>query len=316
LNFAIIGAAGYIAPRHFSAIKELEGSVVAAYDLHDSVGQLDSFFPSAEFFTIFEEFAVYVSERAAGEEKIDYVVVCSPNFLHVAHIKFALRLGINVICEKPLVLTVKDLNEISQYEKSFGARVYSILQLRLHPTIIDLQKATVAGKSGEGVVAGEVTYITSRGSWYSKSWKGDTRKSGGVATNIGIHFFDMLHYLFGESKSNDVHFRSETTTAGCLKFESVSIRWFLSTDESYLPSNFVSGDKKTFRNIVIGDRSVEFSGGFEDLHRASYREILADRGFGIQCTRSAIKTVEELRSKPVSLPNTDVHPMLKLVTAR
>jgi len=315
-NFALIGAAGYIAPRHLRAIKDTGHNLVAAMDINDSVGIMDSHFPEAEFFTEFEDFTAFVEDQALQGNKLDYISICSPNYLHAPHMKYALKNGIDVICEKPLVLHSEDMDVLKEYEQKYGAKVNSILQLRLHPSIIAL-KEKVAAAPADKVFDVDLTYMTSRGKWYMKSWKGFDHKSGGVATNIGVHFYDMLHFIFGELKSNEVHFRDEKTASGYLEYERARVKWFLSIDSNNLPDNAVKGEKLTYRSITINDgdntEELEFSGGFTDLHTQSYQNILADNGFGIDENRIAIETVEDIRVQDVTEAGEKAHPLLSKV---
>lgn len=311
-NFALIGAAGYIAPRHLKAIKATGNELVVAMDVNDSVGIMDSHFPNAEFFTEFEQFEAYVQDQKIAGNKLDYIAICSPNYLHTPHMKFALKNGIDVICEKPLVLSVKDLEILKEYERQFGAKINSILQLRLHPAIIQLREKVI-NSAKEHVFDVELTYMTSRGKWYLKSWKGVDDKSGGVATNIGVHFYDMLHFIFGKVTKNEVHYRDNKTTSGYLEFEKARVRWFLSIDQNFLPDNAVQGEKLTYRSIRIGDDELEFSGGFTDLHTESYQRILEGRGFGIDENYSAIETVEKIREATITVNPSNTHPLLAKV---
>lgn len=315
-NFALIGAAGYIAPRHLRAIKDTGNNLVAAMDINDSVGIMDSHFPEAEFFTEFEDFTAFVEDQALQGNKLDYISICSPNYLHAPHMKYALKNGIDVICEKPLVLHSEDMDILKDYEQKYGAKVNSILQLRLHPSIIALREK-VAAAPADKVFDVDLTYMTSRGKWYMKSWKGFDHKSGGVATNIGVHFYDMLHFIFGELKSNEVHFRDEKTASGYLEYERARVKWFLSIDSNNLPDNAVKGEKLTYRSITINDgantEELEFSGGFTDLHTQSYQNVLAGNGFGIDENRIAIETVENIRVQDVVEADDKAHPLLSKV---
>ena len=315
-NFALIGAAGYIAPRHLRAIKDTGNNLVAAMDINDSVGIMDSHFPEAEFFTEFEDFTAFVEDQALQGNKLDYISICSPNYLHAPHMKYALKNGIDVICEKPLVLHSGDMDVLKDYEQKYGAKVNSILQLRLHPSIIALREK-VAAAPADKVFDVDLTYMTSRGKWYMKSWKGFDHKSGGVATNIGVHFYDMLHFIFGELKSNEVHFRDEKTASGYLEYERARVKWFLSIDSNNLPDNAVKGEKLTYRSITINDgdntEELEFSGGFTDLHTQSYQNVLADNGFGIDENRIAIETVENIRVQDIVEAGEKAHPLLSKV---
>lgn len=313
-KFALIGAAGYIAPRHLKAIKETGNTLAVAMDINDSVGIMDSHFPEAEFFTEFEEFEAYVEDQKLKGEKLDYVSICSPNYLHAPHMKYALKNGIEVICEKPLVLSSQDLDLVSEYEKKYGAKVNSILQLRLHPSIIALREKVQSAPSDK-VFNVDLTYLTSRGKWYLKSWKGVDKKSGGVATNIGVHFYDMLHFIFGKVVKNEVYYRDEKTAAGYLEYERARVRWFLSIDANNLPKNAVQGEKLTYRSITIENEELEFSGGFTDLHTQSYERILNGQGYGVEENRAAIETVETIRTAPIVDNPSNPHPLLIKVKA-
>lgn len=308
-NFALIGAAGYIAPRHMRAIKDTGNSLSAAYDINDSVGIIDSISPQSEFFTEFERFYEYLHTLKRVEAgAIDYVSVCSPNYLHHAHIAAGLRLGADVICEKPLVPTPHLIDELSLIEKETGKKVYNILQLRHHDAILNLQKkvATASSKSKFDV---ELTYITSRGRWYFESWKGDPRRSYGVATNIGVHFYDMLHFVFGALQKNVVHYSDEARAGGYLEYERARVRWFLSIDANDLPAE-VKGKKTTFRSVEINGEQLEFSEGFTELHTTSYREILAGRGYGLDDVRHCIETVNVIRNAIPQPGGADEHPFI------
>jgi UDP-N-acetyl-2-amino-2-deoxyglucuronate dehydrogenase len=309
-RFALIGAAGYIAPRHMRAIKDTGNELVSAYDINDSVGIIDSLSPQSEFFTEFERFAEHANRIKRDQATaLDYVAVCSPNYLHHAHIAAGLRLGCDVICEKPLVPTPEVLDELARVEKETGKRVYNILQLRHHQAILDL-KEKVAGESREGKYDVELTYITSRGKWYMESWKGDPRKSYGVATNIGVHFYDMLHFIFGKLQRNVVHFANDYKAAGYLEYEKARVRWFLSIDANDLPDS-VKGKKPTYRSITVDGDEMEFSEGFTDLHTTSYKEILAGRGYGIEDARHCVETVNTIRSAQIVVPQEgEGHPFL------
>jgi UDP-N-acetyl-2-amino-2-deoxyglucuronate dehydrogenase len=308
-NFALVGAAGYIAPRHMRAIKDLGHTLAVAYDVNDSVGIIDSLAPQAEFFTEFERFQEHAQVlRRTPANALDYVAVCSPNHLHHAHIAAGLRLGTDVICEKPLVPTPELMDELARVEHETGRRVFNILQLRHHAAILALRDK-VAAAPADTKFDVELTYITSRGKWYAESWKGDPRKSFGVATNIGVHFFDMLHFIFGKLQTNVVHHNAEASAAGFLEYERARVRWFLSIDANDLPAE-VQGKKTTFRNIDISGEQLEFSEGFTDLHTVSYQEILAGRGYGLADARHCIETVNVIRSARPVAPNADAHPFV------
>jgi UDP-N-acetyl-2-amino-2-deoxyglucuronate dehydrogenase len=311
-NFALIGAAGYIAPRHMAAIRDTGCKLAAAFDPNDSVGILDSYFPEAHFFTEFERFDRHVDKlhRRSDAERLDYVSICSPNYLHDSHIRFALRSGTDVICEKPVVLNPWNIDALSEIERDTGQRVNTILQLRVHPAIVALREKVTAGSS-DGKKDVDLTYITSRGRWYLQSWKGDARKSGGIATNIGVHFFDMLHFIFGPLQENRVHLSTELKAAGYLEYERARVRWFLSIDAADLPLVRAPAGQRTYRSITVDGEEIEFSGGFADLHTRSYEEILAGRGFGLEENRTAIETVAAIRTAQPSPRQGDFHPILR-----
>lgn len=297
-KFAIIGAAGYIAPRHMRAIADTNNSLSVAFDINDSVGIIDSFAPNCSFFTVFELFLEHSYGLAKNPDtKLDYVSVCSPNYLHHAHIGAGLRLGANVICEKPLVPHSKMLDDLSDIEAETGCRTFNILQLRHHQTILELKsKVKLAPKNTKFDI--DLTYITSRGNWYAESWKGNPQKAFGVVTNIGIHFFDMLHFVFGRMQVSETHLLEEQRAAGFLEFEGARVRWFLSIDEADLPTS-VKGHKSTFRSINISGKELEFSDGFTDLHTVSYQNILDGRGYGIEDARPCVEMVEKIRESGV-----------------
>lgn len=310
-KFALIGAAGYIAPRHMQAIAATGNELVAAYDLSDSVGVIDSNFPRAHFFTEFERFDRHIDKlhRRSNHEKIDFISICSPNYLHDSHMRFALRSGADAICEKPLVLNPWNIDGLLEIEQDTGHKVNTILQLRVHPAITAL-KDKVAKQSREQKYEVDLTYITSRGRWYLQSWKGDAKKSGGIATNIGVHFFDMLHFIFGKIQQNIVHHSSETKASGYLEYENARVRWFLSIEAEDVPPEIRATGQRTFRSITVNDEEIEFSGGFTDLHNRSYEKILAGEGFGLEENRTAIATVAHIRdARPIGLQG-DYHPFL------
>lgn len=300
-NFALIGAAGYIAPRHMAAIKATNNSLVAAFDPFDSVGIIDSYFPDAHFFTEFERFDRHIDKlrRAESGDALDYVSICSPNYLHDSQIRLALRSGANVICEKPLVVNPWNLDAIAEIENETGNRVNSILQLRLHPAIIALRDKVRAEKANTKKEV-DLTYVTSRGRWYMQSWKGIEHKSGGIIANIGVHFFDMLHFMFGDIQESSVHLRSESRAAGYLEFEHARVRWFLSVELDDVPKAVRETGQRTYRSIQVEGEEIEFSGGFTDLHQRSYEEILAGNGFTIDDNRDAINTVAGIRRSELS----------------
>ena len=302
-NFALIGAAGYIAPRHLQAIKDTGNNLIAALDKSDSVGVLDKYFPDSRFFTEFERFDRHVEKlRCQGSGKaVDYVSICSPNYLHDAHIRFALRVGADAICEKPLVLNPWNADALQELEKETGKRVYNVLQLRLHPAIIALKEKIAKEKPGKKHDI-ELTYITSRGPWYDVSWKGDVHKSGGVATNIGIHFFDMLLWIFGKLQNQVVHVANDRKMSGFFELEKARVRWFLSLDHSDLPKVAKDSKRSTYRSLTLNGESYEFSDGFADLHTEVYRHVLAGNGFGIEDAKPSIELAHEIRSAiPIGL---------------
>lgn len=312
-NFALIGAAGYIAPRHMRAIKDTGNTLAVAYDVNDSVGIIDSLAPDAEFFTEFESFYEHGHRlKRSPSSALDYVSVCSPNHLHHPHIAAGLRWGCDVICEKPLVPSTDLLDDLVLIERETGKRVFTILQLRHHDAILRLREK-VANASADTKFDVDLTYITSRGKWYSASWKGDPRKSFGVATNIGVHFFDMLHFIFGDVENIVVHHSGDHKAAGFLEYERARVRWFLSIDASDLPDE-VKGKRTTYRSIVVNGEELEFSEGFTDLHTVSYREILAGRGYGLMDARQAVESVHIIRTSRPNPSHSDSHPFLKRLT--
>lgn len=316
-NFAITGVAGYIAPRHLTAIKDTGNQLVAAVDPHDSVGILDRYFPKVSFFTEFERFDRHLErlKRKEEDQKVHYLSVCSPNFLHDAHIRLALRIGADAICEKPLVLNPWNLDALQELEQETGRKVYTILQLRVHPSIIALKNkivsARLTGKSG-GKHKHDVilTYITSRGPWYNYSWKGNIEKSGGVATNIGIHFFDLLIYLFGNVQSSVIHYSTHDKIAGYIELANANVRWFLSIDREDLPDQVKQAGKSTFRSIEVDGNELEFTEGFTDLHTKVYEETLKGNGFGIEDARPSIELVHSIRNSRISAADELKHPLL------
>lgn len=314
-NFGLIGAAGYIAPRHMQAIRETNNQLLVAYDTTDSVGIIDGLFPGADFFTEFELFYDHVFRLKRNKSStLDYLSICSPNYLHHAHIAAGLRFGCNVICEKPLVPTRELLDDLLAIEVETGKKVFNILQLRHHKAVLDLKKR-VSGSTGNTKWDVELTYITSRGKWYGKSWKGDPRKSYGLVTNIGVHFFDMLHFVFGDLQENFLHYSDENKAGGYLEFDRARVRWFLSIDAEDLPTQ-VRGKKTTYRSIDINGEQLEFSEGFTDLHTVSYQEILAGRGYGLRDAQFSIDAVEAIRNANIKGFSTSVHPYVETLLKR
>lgn len=310
-NFALLGAAGYIAPRHMKAIRDTGNDLVAAMDVNDSVGIIDSHFPEAQFYTDFELFDAHVNaERLAGRA-LDYVSIASPNFLHLAHMQWALRAGADAICEKPLVLRPEQIDELKAIEVDTGRKIHTILQLRLHPTILALRDRVSQMPAGQKVDV-DLTYITSRGNWYLKSWKGLTEKSGGIATNIGVHFYDMLHFVYGAVQENIVHLNTPTKAAGYLEYERARVRWFLSLDVNDVPAEERAKDKRTFRALIADGENLEFSDGFTELHTKIYEDILSGGGFGVEDNRVAIETVSTIRNAPIAPVGELTHPIVKV----
>ncbi len=314
-KFALIGAAGYIAPRHMKAIKDTENNLVVALDKCDSVGIIDSYFPEADFFIEFERFDRHVDKLRRNGEKIDYVSITTPNYLHDAHIRWALRSGADAICEKPLVLNPWNIDALKEIEKETGKKVYNILQLRLHPSIIALKERVTKElqENPDKVYDIDLTYLTSRGKWYFISWKGDESKSGGIATNIGVHFYDMLSWIFGEVEENIVHLKTPYANAGFLKLKHANVRWFLSVIYDYIPDDIKAKGQRTYRSITVDGEEIEFSGGFTELHTRSYEEILKGNGFGLDEARKSIDIVSTIRNlEPIGLRG-DYHPFCKKV---
>lgn len=310
-NFALIGVAGYIAPRHLKAIADTGNNLLVAYDCFDSVGRLDSFFPDCHFFTGNEQFDCFCSRQMKTGCPIHYTSICTPNHTHEAFIRYGLQLGTDVICEKPLVLNPQDIDSLIEIERKTGKKAYTILQLRVHDSIAALKKKIDAGPKDK-IYDVELTYITSRGKWYYASWKGDISKSGGIATNIGVHFYDMLQWIFGTVKRNVVHVMCPDRVAGYLELEKARIRYFLSINSAYLPEVAVRGEKRTYRTISIDGSEFEFSEGFTELHTLSYRKILDGEGFRISEARNSIEIVSDIRhATPIGLKG-DYHPFAKL----
>lgn len=311
-NFAITGVAGYVAPRHLRAIKETGNRLVAAVDPHDSVGLLDSYFADVRFFTEFERFDRHIEKlrRQGEDQRVHYVSICSPNYLHDAHCRFALRVGADVICEKPVVLNPWNIDALQELEKESGKRIFTVLQLRVHPALIALKEKLQKEKSSskKEII---LTYITSRGLWYLISWKGQTEKSGGLATNIGIHFFDLLLWLFGKVEGSEVHLATPTRTAGYMELENARVKWFLSIEKKDLPEECKSKGRTTFRSITIDGHEVEFSEGFTDLHTIVYRETLAGRGFGLDDARPSVVLAHDIRNAKIIGINENSHPLVK-----
>lgn len=310
INFALIGAAGYIAPRHMKAIKETNNNLIAALDPFDSVGIIDSYFPEADFFIEPERFDRHLYKlRKSDQNKVEYVSICSPNYLHDAHIRLALRNDAHAICEKPLLLNPWNLDGLDEIEKETGKKIYNILQLRHHPSIIELKNKF--DKLPDNKIHDiRLTYITSRGKWYYYSWKGDIKKSGGVVTNIGIHFFDMLSWIFGKVKNSTVHLADSDKSSGLLQLEKANVSWFLSLDKKDLPEKIKETNQTTYRSITIDGEEIEFSGGFTDLHTISYRDILDGKGYGIKDARTSIEIAYLIRNQQPVANKSDAHPYL------
>lgn len=316
-NFAMIGAAGYIAPRHMKAIKETGNNLVAAMDKNDSVGVIDSHFPNADFFVEYERFDRHIDLLKRQGTQIDYVAIASPNYLHDSHIRFALRHNAHAICEKPLVLNPHNIDALKVVQEETGKQVYNILQLRLHPSIIALKEhvASEVAKNPKKVFDVDLTYLTSRGHWYFTSWKGDDNKSGGIATNIGVHFYDMLGWVFGDLVNNEAHLKQADANAGYLEFKHAKVRWFLSINYEYIPNEVKAAGQRTYRSITVDGDEIEFSGGFTDLHTDSYKHILSGAGFGLEEARKSIEIVSSIRAQDIVVKTSDVHPFVSKVIA-
>ena len=294
-NFVLIGAAGYIAPRHMKAIKDTGNNLIAAYDPYDGVGVIDSYFPGAHFFTEFERFDRHIEKIKRSGIKIDYVTICSPNYLHDSHIRYGLRIGADVICEKPLVLNPWNMDALVELESECQNKVYAILQLRHHEVILDLKDKIIAG-SNDKIYNIDLTYITSRGNWYFTSWKGDEDKSGGIASNIGIHFFDMLQWIFGPMEKFTIDIKTKDINSGTLKLKQANVNWYLSINAKNLPEKVKGLDLSTYRNLSIEGEDIEFSKGFTDLHTLSYQSILDGKGYGLVDAKSSIEIVSQIRN--------------------
>ncbi|MFC5048565.1 Gfo/Idh/MocA family protein [Aquimarina hainanensis] len=313
-NFALMGAAGYIAPKHLKAIRETNNNLIAALDKFDSVGILDSYFPNTDFFVEFERFDRHIEklQRRKGIHT-DYVSICTPNYLHDSHIRMALRRGSDAICEKPLVLNPWNIKPLIDIEKESGNRVHTILQLRLHPSILALKEQVDNGPKDK-IYDIDLTYLTSRGSWYNSSWKGDVSKSGGVATNIGVHFFDMLCWIFGGVTDNRVHLHTKDSAAGYLELERARVRWFLSIDYANIPDEIKEKGQRTYRSIEVDGNAIEFSTGFTELHTESYKGILRGEGYGLVDARPSIEIIHDVREAEIVSLKGDYHPFLKKPT--
>ncbi len=310
-NFAIIGVGGYIAPRHIQAIKATNNTLLAALDKSDSVGIMDSYFPNAHFFTEFERFDRHVEKLKRRKNiQLDYVSICTPNYLHDAHIRMALRRGTHAICEKPLVINPWNIDPLVDIEKESNTKVNTILQLRLHDSIIALKKKIDEGPKDK-IYDVDLTYLTSRGNWYHTSWKGDISKSGGIATNIGVHFYDMLSWIFGEVTANKVHLLNRDSASGYLEFKRARVRWFLSIDYNNIPDDIKIQGKRTYRSIKVDGQEIEFSSGFTELHNKSYQEILKGNGFGLLESKQSIEIVHDIRNAKISRLQGDYHPLVK-----
>jgi len=310
-NFAIIGCAGYIAPRHLRAIKDTGNNLIAAVDPHDSVGVLDQYFDNVSFFTEFERFDRHIEKlrRKGEDQRIDYISICSPNYLHDAHIRFALRVGTIAICEKPVVIKPWNIDALAEMEAETGSRVFTVLQLRHHKSILELRERLAADRPGKKYEI-ELMYITPRGPWYHYSWKGKVELSGGLATNIGIHFFDLLIWLFGGVAKSELHLSNSTRVAGFLELERARVKWFLSIDKSDLPHQAVEKGSTSYRSLTLDGREIEFSGGFTDLHTVVYKEILNGRGYGLLDARPSVELVHKLRELTPTGINPNSHPFL------
>lgn len=309
-RFAMIGAAGYIAPRHMKAIKETGNQLVAALDKSDSVGIVDSYFPETDFFVEYERFDRHLDLLKRKGQKVDYVSIATPNYLHDSHIRFALRSGAHAICEKPLVSNPWNIDALKVIEQETGCKVFNILQLRLHPSIVALKEKVekILESEPDKIFEIDLTYLTSRGSWYFVSWKGDVKYSGGIATNIGVHFFDMLTWIFGKVKTNDVYLKEDDVNSGYIELEHARVKWFLSVNYEYLPEHIKSKGQRTYRSITVNGEEIEFSGGFTDLHTASYQHILNGEGFGLEEARPSIQLVHDIRTADTVCLDERAHP--------
>lgn len=310
IRFGLIGAAGFVAPRHIKAIKEVGAELVAAMDKHDCVGVMDSYFPDASFFTEFERFDRHVDKLKRKGEGLDYVSVCTPNYLHDAHIRFGLRSGSDVICEKPLVLNPWNIDGLVEIEKETGKKVFNILQLRHHPAIIALRDKVANEYQGKKYEV-DLAYFTSRGKWYMQSWKGELEKSGGIATNIGVHFYDMLTWVFGDVQQSVVHLHEKDCAAGFMELEKARVRWYLSINYDKIPEEVKVLGKRTFRSITMNGKEIEFSEGFTDLHTVSYKSVLDGKGFGLEEARKSIELVHGIRNAEVKGLVGDYHPLAR-----
>lgn len=309
-NFGLIGVAGYIADRHLKAIRDTDNRLLASLDKFDCVGKIDSYFPESDFFVEFERFDRHIDKLKRSGVQLDYVSICSPNYLHDSHIRFALRHRADAICEKPVVLNPWNIDALKEIEKETGHHIYNILQLRHHPVITDLYNKMRASP-GNRKHDIDLTYITSRGNWYHISWKGDINKSGGIATNIGVHFFDMLGWIFGPVVSNRVHLLDRDKASGYLELKNARVRWFLSIDHNNLPAHIREKGQRTYRSIVVDGEELEFSEGFTDLHTVTYNEILKGNGFGLEEARQSIETVYQIRNSALSVLSGEYHPFIK-----
>ncbi|MDH7445053.1 Gfo/Idh/MocA family protein [Aquimarina sp. 2201CG14-23] len=310
-NFAIMGVGGYIAPRHLKAIKDTDNNLIAALDKFDSVGIIDSYFPESHFFVEFERFDRHIEKlKRRRNIQLDYVSICTPNYLHDSHIRMALRRGASAICEKPLVLNPWNIDALVEIEKESEGKVNTILQLRLHPSIIALKEKVDKGPKDK-IYDFDLTYLTSRGNWYHASWKGDVSKSGGIATNIGVHFYDMLSWVFGEVKQNKVHVLTDDSASGYLEFEKARVRWFLSINYDNIPDDIKEQGKRTYRSITIDNEEIEFSTGFTELHTRSYEGILEGNGYGLMDAKTSIQIVHDIRNAEITPLKGDFHPFVK-----
>ena len=317
-NFALMGAAGYIAPRHMKAMRDTGGRLMAALDKCDSAGVIDEYFPKANFFTEFARFDRYIDKlRSDKKTQIDYVAIATPNHLHDSHVRWALRSGCNAICEKPLVLNPHNIEQLRIVENETGRKIYNILQLRFHKNITDLKNIVQKElkENPDKIYDIDLTYITSRGKWYFTSWKGEESKSGGIATNIGIHFYDMLTWIFGDAKENVVHLKTAFENAGYLRLRNANVRWFLSVRYDYIPDDIKRKGQRTYRSITVDGKEIEFSDGFTELHTRSYEEILKGKGFGLDEVYNSIEIVSQIRKKePIGLKG-EYHPFCQIVNS-
>lgn len=317
-----MGVAGFIAPRHLQAIRDTGNELIAAVDPRDSVGVLDRYFTGARFFTEVERFDRFLEKlrrlarHEAAVRPVEYVSICTPNYLHDAHVRLALRVGAHAICEKPLVINPWNLDQLNELEEEYGRRVYTVLQLRLHPSVAALRQKLLAAGDGGGRAEIDLAYVTRRGPWYHVSWKGQERQSGGLLMNIGVHFFDLLLWLFGAAHETRMSLREPDRMAGVLELEHARVRWFLSVNEDDLPAQTRAAGGHAFRTLTIDGDEFDFSSGFDDLHTRTYQDVLSGGGFGIDDARPSVDLVSRLRQQTETDAGEDVAAYFKKVLAQ